>query len=259
MSALKWKNSPETPAIARTGSVNNIWFATTMGLLGLIVGFAFAQFQTGGLPALANNPQQVAQAPTAQQPTPPPAPTNDNPADTDDDPMLGEEDAPITLIEFTDYQCPFCSRNFEQTYGQIKKDYVDTGKVKYVVRDFPLSFHPHAQKASEATECADDQGKFWEMHSKMFQTQSTWSSLADAIPTFKQFAKDLGLNTSEFDSCLDGGTYAQEVKDDMADGSAAGISGTPGFWIIGPDGKGQLISGAYPYDTFKTAFDALLQ
>lgn len=257
MASLKWENSPETPTVTQSGSSNNVWFAATMGLLGLIAGFAFAKFQISGLPALANNPQQVAQAPTAQQPTSPP-PANSDPADVDDDPMLGEDDAPITLIEFVDYQCPFCSRHFEQTHAQIKKDYIDTGKVKLVMRDFPLSFHPHAQKASEATECADDQGKFWEMHDKLFQTQSTWSSLPDAIRTFKQFAADLGLNTSSFDSCLDGGTYAQEVKGDMAEGTTAGISGTPGFWIIGPDGKGQLISGAYPYNTFKTAFDDLL-
>lgn len=237
--------------------VNNPWIPATTALAGIIVGFVLAGgTQSLGMP-VANIPTQqptVAAGDTAV-PTPP-APSGD-PANADDDPMLGDEDATVTLIEFTDYQCPFCSRHFEQTYGQIKKDYVDTGKVKLVVRDYPLSFHPNAQKASEATECADDQGKFWEMHDKLFQTQGTWSN-GDGATAFKQMAKDLGLNSATFDACLDGGTHAQEVADDMAAGSASGISGTPGFWIVGPDGKGQLISGAYPYDTFKAAFDALL-
>lgn len=236
---------------------NNPWIAATTGLAGLIVGFVIATGSNGlGLPAAGGTTNPPAAA--ADDTVPVPAATNDTPATVDDDPMLGSESAKITLIEFTDYQCPFCARHFTQTYSQIKKDYIDTGKVKYVSRDFPLSFHPNAQKASEASECADDQGKFWEMHDKLFIAQGEWSGLSDAPATFKQYAKDLGLNSSTFDSCLDSDKYKEEVAKDMADGSAAGISGTPGFWIIGPDGKGQKISGAYPYDTFKKAFDALL-
>ncbi len=99
------------------------------------------------------------------------------PPTADDDPVLGQANAPITVIEFTDYQCPFCSRHFLQTFGQIKKEYVDTGKVKYVSRDYPLGFHPHAQKASESANCAGDQGKYWEMHDALFQNQEEWSGL----------------------------------------------------------------------------------
>lgn len=239
-------------------STNNPWFAATMGLAGIIVGYAVANGMNGlNLPAAPNVPNPPAAAgTTGTVPTPPP--TNDTAADIDDDAIIGDEDAPITLIEFTDYQCPFCGRHYTQTYGQIKKEYIDTGKVKMVTRDFPLGFHQHAQKASEATECADDQDKFWEMHDKIFSTQSTWSGLGDAVPTFKQFAKDLGMNASTFDSCLDSGKYAQEVKDDMAAGQASGIDGTPGFWILGPDGQSQKISGAYPFDSFKAAFDGML-
>lgn len=241
--------------MAEGSSNNSPWFAVSMGLIGLIVGYTIANGM-GGV-TIGNNPSPT---PTVAGDTtvPTPPPSNDTPADADDDAVLGESDAPITLIEFTDYQCPFCGRHFEQTYGQIKSEYIDTGKVKLVLRDFPLSFHPHAQKSAEATECAEDQGKFWEMHDKLFQTQAAWSNLSDAIPTFKQYAADLGLNAGEFDSCLDGGTHAQEVKDDMAAGSAAGISGTPGFWILGPDGQTQKVEGAYPYDTFKAAFDSML-
>jgi len=104
-------------------------------------------------------------------------PAAGTPAATDDDPSIGSDDATVTLIEFTDYQCPFCARHFTQTFGQIKSNYIDTGKVKYVSRDFPLGFHQHAQKSALASECADDQGKFWEMHDVLFQKQGEWSPL----------------------------------------------------------------------------------
>lgn len=236
-------------------STNNPWFAATIGLLGLIAGYVIANGANG----LSLNPSAGTIPTPTDNAIPTPPPTNDTPATADDDTVLGSEDATVTLIEFTDYQCPFCGRHYEQTFGEIKKNYVDTGKVKYIVRDFPLGFHPFAQKAAEATECADDQGKFWEMHSLLFKNQATWSQGADGVATFKQYASDLGLNTATFNSCLDGGTYEQEVKDDMAAGSASGIDGTPGFWILGPDDQTQKISGAYPYDTFKTAFDEMLK
>jgi len=236
---------------------NNPWFASTMGLAGIIVGYVIANSMNG---LVLNGPMVPTPTPTVagdtQVPTPPPS--TDTPATVDDDAVLGEEDAPITLIEFTDYQCPFCGRHFTQTHNQIKANYIDTGKVKLITRDFPLSFHPHAQKASEATECADDQGKFWEMHDLLFEQQASWSNTTDAPATFKGFAADLGLNAGTFDSCLDSGKYAAEVAKDMADGSAAGIDGTPGFWILGPDGQSQKISGAYPYESFKAAFDGML-
>jgi protein-disulfide isomerase len=226
-----------------------------MALGGIIVGYLIANSLHGpslipsGGTQIPNGGAAASSAPTV---------TND-PADADDDPFIGEEDAPVTIIEFTDFQCPFCSRHFEQTFGQIKKDYVDTGKVKYVSRDYPLSFHPNADEAAEAANCANDQDKYWEMHDKLFSNQGTWSNLSDAVPTFKQYATDIGLNASEFASCIDANTHADEIAADLADGSASGISGTPGFWLIGPDGEGQLISGAYPYDTFKAAIDSYLQ
>lgn len=240
-------------------NTSSVWFAVSMGLLGVIVGYALATGMgstTGGMVAVNNPPAQ----PQGDTNVPVPPPTNEEPADADDDPVLGSEDATVTVIEFTDYQCPFCSRHFTQTLGQIKSNYVDTGKVKYVVRDYPLSFHPNAQKASEATECADDQDKFWEMHDKLFTAQQEWSSLSgpDAIAKFKEYAGAMGVDAGEFADCLDGGTYAEEVKQDMADGSAAGISGTPGFWILGPDNQSKLISGAYPYETFQATIDEYL-
>lgn len=235
----------------------NPWFTSTVGLLCLMAGYGLGSF-TGGAniiamqPSVPSVPDTIAQAPSVPE-------TTAEPATTDDDPMIGDEDAAVTIVEFTDYQCPFCARHFTQTHGQIMSQYVDTGKVKLVVRDYPLSFHPHAQKAAEATECADEQGKFWEMHDKLFETQDSWSNATDSVATFKQFATDLGLNAASFNTCLDSGAQAQEVAADLAAGSAAGISGTPGFWVIGPDGQSKLISGAYPFSEFQTTIDSMLQ
>jgi len=235
--------------------LGNPWFTVTVGLAGIIVGYAIG----GGLGPIANGgPAGKAQNPTqiVQQPTPPAAPTPaapapaGNPPSVDDDPFLGEENAPVTIVEFTDYQCPFCGRHFSQTFGQIKSSYIDTGKVKYVIRDFPLSFHPFAQKAAEATECAEEQDSFWEMHDKLFANQNTLD-----VASLKGYAAELGLDQDAFDTCLDGGEFAAEVQKDMADGSAAGISGTPGFWVIGADGKGELVSGAQPFASFQAAIE----
>ena len=159
----------------------------------------------------------------------------------DDDAIKGKENAPVTMVEFSDYECPFCGRHFEQTYSQIIKEYVDTGKVKLVYRDFPLDFHPNAQKAAEAAECAGEQNKYWEMHDKLFENQQ-----ALGINNLKQYAKEIGLNTDKFNNCLDSGEMTSEVSKDIQDGQAVGISGTPGFII-----NGQLVSGAQPFSAFK--------
>ncbi len=243
----------------------NPWFASTIGLLGLIVGYVIAsgvQTFDGSTMGATNNTipsgagQQVSQAAV---PTPPA--TNDTPATAGDGPFIGKADAPVTVIEFTDFQCPFCQRHYQQTFGEIKTNYVDTGKIKYVVRYFPLSFHPNAEKAAEAAACANEQKKFFEMHAKLFDTQNDWSPLtaADAAAKFRQYATDIGLNVGTFSSCFDSGKTADMIKADMAAGSASGIDGTPGFWILGPNGKNQKISGAYPYATFQSAIDGMMQ
>ncbi len=256
--ALNWQESAHKNA-APSAAGSNPWFAVSIGLIGIIVGFGLGSFNAGRFTLAAGNPspQQVAQAPTPSAPEAAPQPPA-TPPTVDDDPTLGEKDAPVTVVEFTDYQCPFCAKHFTGAYGQLKKEYIDTGKVKYVVRDFPLSFHPHAQKTAEATECADDQGKFWEMHDKIFETQATWSNSTDIVPTLKQYAADLKLNTSMFNTCLDSSKYKDEVAKDLADGSASGVNGTPGFWVLGPDGKTAQISGAVPFANFKQAIDPML-
>lgn len=240
--------------MASNGNTSGPWFGISMALGGLIVGYVLATGMGTGMTFGANAPAQV--VPGA--PAAPSAPTvAANPADVDDDPVMGDSDAPVTIVEFTDYQCPFCSRFFTQTLPELKKNYIDTGKVKLVVRDFPLSFHPFAQKAAEATECADEQGKFWEMHDALFAKQAMWSAGASVDETFAQYASDLKLNVETFKTCLSSGAMAAEVNADLAEGSAAGIDGTPGFWVIGEDGKGTQISGAQPYANFAAAIDAL--
>ena len=187
-------------------------------------------------------------------PTPePPAPTIKMSDVVDDDAVKGDANAPVTIVEWSDYECPFCARFFSETYGEIDNEYIKTGKVKLVFRDFPLSFHAQAQKAAEAAECAGDQGKYYEMHDLLFT-----KGVTSGVTGFKAFAKELKLDSVKFDKCLDDGTHASEVKKDMADGAAAGIQGTPGF-VIGPsDGKGIQISGAQPFAVFKQVLDAAL-
>jgi len=196
-----------------------------------------------------------------QQPQPSvpsrPAPTQiaDFKALEDDDPFIGKENAPVTIIEFSDFQCPFCRRFYTQTLPQIKSQYIDTGKVKFVYRDYPLSFHPSAQIAAEAGECAEEQGKFWELHDKIFDEQGKQGSgtVQFTVTDLKQWAADIGLDTGKFNECVDSGKYTSEVQKDFADGSAAGVTGTPGFVI-----NGKPLVGAQPFTVFQQIIDAEL-
>lgn len=167
----------------------------------------------------------------------------------DDDAIKGDINAPVTIVEFSDFECPFCGRYYSQTYKQLENDYIKTGKVRYVFRDFPLGFHEHAQKAAEAGECADEQGKFWEMHDKLFENQN-----ALGVESIKGYAAELGLDTEKFNECLDSGRYENEVLSDLIDGQNYGIGGTPSFII-----NGQLLVGAQPYDAFKEIIESELQ
>lgn len=166
-------------------------------------------------------------------------------------PILGDESAEVTVIEFSDFQCPFCKQWFEQTKDQFIKDYVDTGKVKFAYRQYPIpQLHANAQKASEASECANDQDKFWDYHDLLFKEQDGWANLPDPAEQFSTYATQLGLNKSTFDSCLSSDKYAGIVKEDIDAGTVAGVSGTPTFFI-----NGTSLVGAQPYDSFKTLID----
>lgn len=183
---------------------------------------------------------------------------------TDDDAVLGDKDAPVTLIEFSDYECPFCKRSFTDVLPELKKTYIDTGKVKLVFRDFPLSFHANAEKEAEAAECArslGDDATYYKFHDQIF-TKTTSNGAGLALTELPVIAKNLGLNVNQFQQCLDSGKFKDEVAKDMADGEAAGISGTPS-WIIGASSKdgqieGQLVVGAQPFSAFKAIIDEKL-
>jgi len=163
----------------------------------------------------------------------------------DDDPVKGDKNAPVTIIEFSDFQCPYCERFYTQTLPLIDEKYIKTGKVKIVFRDFPLGFHQYAKKASEASECADQQGKFWDYHDKLFENQKALD-----ISSLKQYAKELGLDTAKFDTCLDSGSMASEVQKDLTDGSKYGVSGTPSFFINGIN-----LVGAQPFAAFEQVIE----
>ena len=165
----------------------------------------------------------------------------------------GSADAPITIIEYSDFQCPFCSRWVEETYPSLLKEYVDAGKVQLQFRDFPLSFHPNADEAAVATRCAAEQDTYWPMHDALFAGQAAWSDLPDAKPTFIGYAGELGLNTGAFEECLSSGKYDEAIQQDVVEGQKAGVSGTPSFLI-----NGELLVGAQPYQVFQNAIETVI-
>ncbi len=198
-----------------------------------------------------------AQVPAAQAPaqgTQPSAPQPGQKVDVKagELPPLGDKNAKIVMIDFSDFECPFCKKYFDETYAQIKKDYIDTGKIVYYYRHFPLDFHPAAKPAALASECANEQGKFWEYHDLVFKDQAKISQkTADEVKqALKGFAISLDLNTSQFNSCLDLEKYKANVDKDQQDGVAAGVNGTPTLFV-----NGQAIVGAQPYSAFKTIID----
>jgi protein-disulfide isomerase len=170
----------------------------------------------------------------------------------------GRADAPLVILEFSDFECPFCGRFSRGIYFQIQREYVDTGKVRYVYRHLPIErIHPNAMKAAEAAQCALAQGKFWEMHDRLFANQK-----ALALPNLIAYAQVLGLNPTTFQQCLAGQTTAR-VRQDLAEGLKAGITGTPAFFIgtVTKEGKLKVLHkliGAKPYATFKATLDSLV-
>jgi protein-disulfide isomerase len=160
-------------------------------------------------------------------------------------PFIGNEDAKVTIVEFSDFQCPYCEKGYT-TMKEVLANYPEDVKIVFI--NFPLSFHEYAQKAAEAGECAFAQGKFEEYHDMLFENQD-----ALTLDDLKKYAVDLGLDTEAFNTCLDSDEMASKVEDDMAYGSELGVSGTPAFFI-----NGQKITGARPYTDFETAIEEAL-
>ena len=161
----------------------------------------------------------------------------------DDDQVKGSPSAKVTIVEFSDFQCPYCKRFHVESFPTIEEKYITTGKANFVYRDFPLGGHQYAQKASEAAECANSQGKYWEYHNILFTNQQTLD-----VASLKSYASTLGLDTAKFNSCLDNGEMVAEVKADYDAGVALGISGTPAFVI-----NGKVMTGACPSQSFSDA------
>lgn len=232
---------------------------STLVLAGVVVGFAAAQLPSllGKAKNSQTPPAQTQpQAPKANEPVPPPPPLSADQASKlpDDDAVFGDPSAPITLVEFSDFQCPYCHRFVKETLPLIEENYIKTGKVKLIYRDFPLDKHPQSLPAAEAAECAHEQQKFKEMHDMLFEKQEEWSGNAKAVDLFKGYGRTLGLNAKKFNECVDTHRYQAEAKKDFIDGAAAGVDGTPGFFV-----NGVVIPGALPYEKFfKPIFEAIL-
>ncbi len=175
-------------------------------------------------------------------------------------PSKGNQQAPVTLVEFSDYECPYCGRYARETMPEIEKAYVRAGRVRYVVRDFPLeTIHPRAFKAAEGARCAGEQGKFWQMHERIFADQDGLDE-NDLV----RRAESLGLDGGTFRQCLRAGKEAAGVRRDQSEGRRINVQGTPTFFIgyTEPNGTDvrvvKVIVGAQPFDVFKAAIDSLL-
>jgi protein-disulfide isomerase len=178
-------------------------------------------------------------------------------------PFRGEPDAPITMIEFSDFECPFCARYFVQTEPALNESYVRTGQMRVVFRDFPLvELHPNAPAAHQASLCVAEQGAelYWPMHAKLFQTQTEWSNSIDPLPVFERLAEESGAAVDAYRTCMEAGDATQaQIDAGLAAGQAAGVTGTPSFFFIGADGAAYPLVGAQPYDQFALYIESMLR
>lgn len=203
-------------------------------------------------------------ADTNPTPTPTPTPSQVKVEIEENDPVLGDKDAPVTIVEFSDFQCPYCEKAYSGAVTDLKNsDYFKNGEVNLVFKHLPLDtscnsgmsrqLHPNACKAAEAAECANKQGKFWEYHDKLFENQQSLG-----VDSLKQYAVQVGLNTATFNKCLDGGEATTEVKKEINQANSAGGSGTPYFIVINnDDGSTYPVSGAVPFSQFEAAINAV--
>ncbi len=208
---------------------NNFFKLLSIFLLGTIIGFSIDKVQL-------------------------PFPAVSSITDTESVRVMGYQNAPITMTEYSDFQCPLCKQFVDTSFATLKEKYIDTGKVKFVYKQFPLGIHPQANDAALAAECALAQGKFWEMHDALFQNQLLWSGRDNHMDSFKKFAADLKLDTGKFADCLSSRKYDGNVKKDYQEGITRSINGTPTFYL-----NDQVIVGAQPLQTFTEAIDAKLK
>jgi protein-disulfide isomerase len=239
-------------------------------LLGIPSGRVFAQESTQKLEdeiqALKRGQQEIFRQLAeikmliqGRQVAPVPASVRDVPVDLKGHPIQGSETAKVTLVEFSDYQCPYCGRHARETHPQIEKQYIETGKVRYVFFDMPLeSSHKFAFRAAEAARCAGAQGKFWQMHNHLFGNQQ-------ALEPWDAHAKALGLDIPKFDACMKNNEFVGAIRQDMAVAQKLGVAATPSFLLALTDPKDPervtgltLLRGAQPFAYFKTEIDKAL-
>lgn len=171
--------------------------------------------------------------------------------------FMGEDDARVMVVEFTDYQCPFCARHSKNVFPEIKKNFVDTGKIRYAIRDYPLGFHSQAKSAAIAANCVGEQGKYWDMHEILFNNSGSLSS-----DFYAQQVEQLGLNVEKYQTCVDKSDSTKNIEQSLADGNKYGVTGTPKFFV-GVIKEDKLInikaiSGAQSYNVFASAIEARL-
>jgi protein-disulfide isomerase len=200
--------------------------------------------------------RQAYDAMLAQQAPPQPAEPVDVPLENAY--AIGDPNAPVTIVEYTDFQCPFCARHTLQTFAQIEENLVETGQVRYVFKDFPLtSIHPQATLAAEAARCAGAQdaaeGAYVAMHNVLFDKQEEWSGHANAADLFADYAAEIGLDRESVATCLETHEFEADVLADMQEGMKIGVRGTPAFLI-----NGHLVSGAQPFEVFEQVVETLI-
>ncbi len=175
-------------------------------------------------------------------------------------PAMGDEKARVAIVEFADYQCPFCVMHAQQALAQIVAGYVKTGKIRYFLKDFPIeSLHPQAFKRAEAARCAGEQGKYWEMHDRLVKSQQL--EIIDELP---EYVLAMGMDVPKFNVCMEKGTYADRIRKDIQDGSKYGVRGTPTFFVgmVDTETSGMnavtVLYGAQPYAAFQNVLDQML-
>ena len=257
------RTSPAIDADLEAGLTQGVQGTPTFFLNGYpIVGAQpFSVFQSVIDALLAGNPpptpQPSAQIPywaTAEGMSPDPERSGYTRAG---DAFIGSPDAQVIILEFSDFQCPYCRRHVLETEPQIKKEYIETGLVRVIYKHFPVPGHQHAPLAGIVAECAGQQGKFWRMHDRLFATQPEWSGAQDVRPIFDRLAQEIELDLTAYQACLDDPQVAEKVQRDFDEGRRVGVRGTPNFIVLKGQ-SGQFIPGAIPYEQFKQILDAAL-
>lgn len=175
---------------------------------------------------------------------------------TEGDPVLGDPNAPVTIVEFSDFQCPYCRLFWSQTYEQLKTEYIDTGLVRLVYRDYPLSFHPAAYQSAVAGQCAQEQGRFWEFHDVVYaeQEKQGQGTISYGETELNAWAQQAGLDGELFAACLASGAHDARIDEAIAAGNRSGVTGTPTFFI-----NGRIVIGAQPFEVLQQVIEAELE